>query len=425
MTPLRRALGLPTVTAYGVGTILGAGIYTVLGAAAGRVGDAVWMSFLVSALVALLTALSYAELATTYPRASAEFFYIREALETPRWPAFVVGVMMAGSAAAMAGAVALAFGGYLADLAPLAPLPSAALLLAALTLVSLWGIQESARTTVIFTLIETAGLALVVVVGVRSPEFGRAFTAPPSWSVAAGAALVFFSYLGFENIPKLAEETKDPSRNLPRAILISLGLSTVLYVLVSAAAVALLSPERLARSAAPLATAVAQESPGLGGALAGFALFATANTALAGIMAGSRMVYGIAKEGELPRALAAVLPRRSTPWVATILIGAVAAVHLPLRDVAWIASVSSFASLVAFAGVNGALMLLRWRDPARRAPFRVPFTAGRVALLPAAGLVASLALLTQLELRAIATGVALLLGTIVLYFVLRFVRGRR
>src|SRR5688572_23616156 len=418
-TPLKRALGLPVLTAYGLGTILGAGIYTVLGAAAGRVGEAVWMSFLASAVVALITALSYAEFATTHPQAAAEYVYLREGFRRWRWPAFLVGVMMAGAAAATAAAVALAFGGYLREFIQAPVLASAVILLGILTAVSLWGIRESGRATVIFTLVEAAGLVLVVAVGWSAEGFGEALSVKPSWSVAGGASLVFFSYLGFESISKLAEETKDPARNLPRAILISLGLATVAYVLVAIAAVALLPPARLAQSEAPLAEAVGRHDPRFAGALAGFALFATANTALASIIAGSRMLYGIAKEGALPRAFAAVLPKRSTPWIATLIVGAVAAAHLPLKNVAWIASVSSFASLIAFAGLNGALLLVRWRNPSRRAPFRVPFTAGRIAVLPALGLVSSLALVSQLELRAILSGAVLLLGTLGVYGVMR------
>jgi APA family basic amino acid/polyamine antiporter len=415
MSPLKRTLGLPALTLYGLGTILGAGIYSVLGAAAGRVGEGVWLSFVISALVALVTALSYAELATTYPRAGAEYFYLRRSLPRWRWASFGAGMMMAASAAATAGTVAIAFGGYLGTFLDLPEILASAALLVLLSAIALRGIRESTGVTALFTLIEAAGLVLVIAVGWSAEGFGEALLAKPTLAVLGGASLVFFSFLGFENIANLAEEAKDPGRNLPRAILVSLLLATTLYVLVALALVALLSPAAAARSHAPLAAAVAEGAPRLAGVLGGVALFATANTALAALLAGSRILYGISSGGDLPGPLQAILPKRKTPWLATLVIAGVAAGLLPLGRVDLVASMSSFASLVAFSGVNTALLVLRYRDPDRRRPFRVPFTVGRIAVLPLLGLVSNAILITQLERTAVIGGTVTLAVLLSLY----------
>jgi APA family basic amino acid/polyamine antiporter len=416
MPELKRVLGLPSLTFYGLGTILGAGIYSVLGAAAGTSGAGMWLGFAISAAVALLTALSYAELSTAYPEAGAEYVYLGKAL--PRWkaPAFATGILMASSGAATAATVSLAFAGYVGDLVPLPALATAAILLVAITGVAIVGIRESAGMAMAFTLIEAAGLVGVVVLGATRDGFGAALAEVPApGPLLAGASLVFFSYLGFENIVNLAEEAKEPARTLPRAILISLGVSTALYVLVALAAVALLPADQLARSDAPLADAVAQVSPQLAGALRGIALFATANTALASLLSGSRLLYGMARGGDLPRPLAAVLPARKTPWLATLVVAGVAAGLLPLGEVAIVASVSSFASLLAFAAVNVALLVLRYRDPGLERPFRVPLSIGRFPVLPALGAAAALALVSQLAGTALIAGLGLVAVALVLY----------
>ena len=230
---LKRALGLPSLTFYGVGIILGAGIYSVLGAAAGRAGSALWISFAISSVVALLTAFSYAELATMYPRAGAEFTYLRNAL--PRWPglSLVTGLLVALSGAATAATVAIAFAGYLQTFLDVPPALVAWGLVAAATALNVVGVKESGWVNAAFTLLEAGGLVLFIVLGAGSERFGAALSAAPAFGVVSGAALVFFSFLGFENIANLAEEAKEPKRDLPRAIFLSLGIATTLYILVA------------------------------------------------------------------------------------------------------------------------------------------------------------------------------------------------
>lgn len=402
--PLDRALGLGGLTFYGLGIILGAGIYSVLGAAAGPAGAALWLSFTISGLIALPTALAYAELSTMYPQAGAEFTYLLRAL--PRWPSvgLVTGLLVALSGAATCGTVAIAFAGYLRLFVEVPAMMVAWALIIASAGLNIIGVKQSGWVNVAFTLLEAGGLVLFIVVGATTDGFGEAFMTAPSFGVLSGAALVFFSFLGFENIANLAEEAKQPERDLPRAILLSLGISITLYVLVALAAVALMAPEQLAQTQAPLADAARQGSSKVAGALGGIALFATANTALVSMLVASRVLFGIAREGQIPKPLAAILPRRKTPWLAILAVAVVGAALVPLGNVGVVASLSSFASLLAFAWVNVALIVLRYREPDANRPFRIPGAIGKFPLLPAFGAAATLGIATQLDRTALLGG---------------------
>jgi APA family basic amino acid/polyamine antiporter len=180
--------------------------------------------------------------------------------------------------------------------------------------------------------------------------------------------------------------------------------ATLLYTMVALAIVTLAEPEALADSKAPLTHAVQRVAPGLSSVLGGVALFATANTALASIMSGSRVLYGMAEEQQLSRAVGAVLKRRRTPWVATLIVSAVAAALLPLGEIRAVASVSSFAALIAFILVNGALIVLRRTRPDLKRPFRVPWSFGSTPVLPVVAALAAALLLSRLPPQALAIG---------------------
>jgi amino acid transporter len=348
-----------------------------------------------------------------HPQASAEFAYLRVAF--PRLPsvALVTGLLVALSGAATAATVAIAFAAYFQAflMLPSALVAVAVLLVAAA--VNMVGVKESGWVNIAFTLLEMAGLVLFVILGFVSGKPGAALSEAPTWGVFPAAALVFFAFLGFENIANLAEEAKKPKRDLPRAILTSLGLATLLYVLVAIAAVALLEPSELAKTEAPLADAARAHSSTVAGLLGGIALFATANTALVSLLGASRVVFGIARERELPQSLAALLPRRDTPWAAIVAITGVALALVPFGKVGVVASMSSFAALLAFALVNLALIVLRYRDPDAERPFRVPGTVCGFPVLPALGVATTLIVATQLERNAlVGGGVGVVLFTI-------------
>lgn len=419
-------LGLPGLVFSGLGMILGAGIYSVIGKASGIAAEDIWLAFLVSAFIALPTALSYAELATTWPRAGAEFVYVRAAFKKSTLLPFVTGALVACSGAATAATVSIAFGSYLSQWVAVPVIPIAAALVVVLTAINLIGVRESSALNVVFTIIEASGLVLVIGVAV----FARGVPMPaepsaPLPAIGAAAALAFFSFLGFENIANLAEEAKHPARDIPRAILVSLVGATVLYVLVALSATALAGAEGLAGSDSPLASAVGSVSPVAARVLSGVALFATANTALVSILVGARLLFGMASQGGvLPRAIGKVSGRK-VPWLATLIVGAVALALIPFGDVGTVASVSSFASLVAFAVVNVLVVVLRVKEPAKPRPFQVPLAIGRIPLLPIFGALASLALLTQLELKALLAGLVVTAALVAIWAIRRGVSAVR
>jgi amino acid transporter len=411
---LRRSLGLAGLTFYGVGVILGAGIYSILGEAAGIAGEALWWSFLLASLAALLTGLSYAELATMFPQAGAEYVYLRAAWPRASWLPGTLGWVLLGSGIATAATVALAFAGYASRLVPFPRWAIAAALIVAVLGLNVVGVREASWANIVFTLIEAAGLIALIAIGARDPEFGSVFATPPHAGVLGGAALIFFAYLGFEEIANLAEEARQPGRDLPRAILIGVAVSTALYVLTAAASVALLEPARLAASPSPLAEAMRAGAPQLADALGSVALFATANTALIAMMAASRLLFAMARGGDAPPPLARTLPRLRTPGVALLLVACAALVCLPLGSVALVGSVASLLALLAFAAVNAALVRLRFTQPEAARPFRVPLAIGRVPVPAAIGLLITLLLLTRFPAWASAVaGLALVLAGLV------------
>jgi len=354
---LKPVLGPVQLIFYSVGVIVGAGVYSVLGAAAGLAQYSLWISFLVGAGVALLTAISYAEMATSFPAAGAEYVYVRRAWPKADWLAFGVGAIVLIGGAATAATVAMAFGGYLRAFVDL-PAPIAALLLlAGCTAFNIWGLRESSWVNILFTSIEVAGLLLVIVAAMKSDAQVPIAVAAVESSIMAAAALLFFVYLGFEEIANLAEEVRNPGRDIPIALFVSLAITTLLYVAVSFAVLSLAPPAELAASDAPLAAAVQKAWPGASNMLSAIALFATANTVLITVIATSRVAFSMARDKEISSVFARLLPVRQTPWLAAILTFTMAAVLVPIGSVKILAELSSFAALIAFFAVNVVLIV--------------------------------------------------------------------
>ncbi|HEY1100687.1 MAG TPA: APC family permease, partial [Myxococcota bacterium] len=426
---LQRVLGTPGLTFYGVGLILGAGIYSVIGAAGAAAGPWLWISFVAAAIVALLTALSYAELSTMYPRAAAETVYVEAAFPQRRTLSTATGLLVALSGIATASTVSLSFAGYLGALfgfeaGTLLRIGVAALVLVATTAVVVVGMRESTWLNIVFTLIEASGLVLVVgvcVYGLVVDDGAAANVAAPvhvgsmGLGIAHAASLVFFSFLGFENIVNLAEEAKSPTKQVPRAILLSLAIATVLYVVVAVVVTQTLSAQQLGSSDSPLADAVAVTSPGAARALAAIALFATANTALVSLLVTSRLLWGMARDGRLPTAASALTTKGQTPWVTALACLVVGVLLLPLGGVDAVAGFSSLAALLAFIVVNVTMIRLRFKEPDAERTFRVPISIARVPVLPVTGVVASAALLLALPTPTLAVGGAVVVvGAVVL-----------
>ncbi len=424
---LHRTLNLPQLAFYGVGTMVGAGIYSVIGTAAGEAGSNLWISFIFAGIAAFLTVLSYAELASMFQKTGAEYQFLMHAF--PRRPlfSFMAGYLIALNAAATSATVALAFAGYLNFFVSVPTLLTAFLLLAACTAVNIAGIRESTWVSIGLICIEVAGLVIMIWSGFESGGMGKSLEASAGWDHAGGiftaTALIFFIYIGFEDVANLSEETIEPAKTVPRALIVSVIITSILYVLVSFSVIAISDPLALARSRSPLSDAAGAISPWRGKALAVAALFATASTALISLIAISRMLFGMAREGDMPKPLSRTWASRKTPWVAALVLFAFACLLLPLGEVKIVASVSSFGVLLVFASVHAAMIALRYVKPNMERPFRVPFSIGRLPVLPPIGIVVILSLLTQFEpIVYLVGGAAIALGLAV-YFVQRRLKG--
>ncbi len=396
MPSLSRELGLFEVTVYGVGLILGAGIYAILGEATAVAGESVPLAFLAAAVVAGLTGLSYAELASRFPKGEGDYVYVRESMGSKRL-AEVVAVLRVFVGAVSAAAVALAFSGYLTAFTDVPPALAALALVALASAVNFWGIELSAKLNVLFTAAEVGGLALVIWLGRNTWGSVAVLDAPFGGSgVVAATFLVFFAYLGFGSIVNVAEETRDATRTVPRAILLSIATTTVLYVLVAFSAVGLVDWRALGASASPLALVAEAGGGAVAGSVVGaIALTSTANTVLILLVSTSRLLYGVSKSEyrSFPTMFSRIHAGRRTPYLAVALVGGLTVPFVLLGDLGQVAALANAALLVVFVVVNAALLKLRFDHPGDRAGFTAPLTVGRLSVTALAGLVTTVALL--------------------------------
>jgi len=358
--PLKRSLGLGLLTLYGLGTTIGAGIYVLVGTVAGAAGALAPWSFAVAALLAGLAAACFAQLARRHPKSAGEAHYVLVAFRR-HWLSLAVGGLVLLTAIASAATIARGAAGYLGLYVPL---PDWALLAATVGLLAAlcaWGIEESARFAGAITLVEVGGLVLVIGAGLflSGGEAEASALLPSGFDdlppILAGTLIAFFAFVGFEHMVNVAEEVQAPERVLPRAILLTLVVTTVLYVVLALVAVTAVDPAVLASSAAPLAT-IWTEAGGPPWLLAAIGTFATLNGLLAMLILGSRVLYGLAQQGSLPRIIGRVHARRRTPVLATALVAALVLGAALLLPIGRLAEISSLVTLLVFAAVAAALL---------------------------------------------------------------------
>lgn len=409
-----RVLGLSHVTASGVGVIIGAGIYILIGPAAERAGSLVWASMLVSALVCVFTALSYMELTSMFPRAGSEHEFARQVF--PAWVAFTTGWAMSVALVVAAAAVSLGFARYLSEFIDVNEQLGAVLLLGAVWAIASTGMQHARWLIIVLSTVQVGGLLLVVVLGSGSVGDVNLLEGNGATGVLSGAAIIFFAYIGFDEVITLAEETHDPSRTVPRALFLALGISTLIYVLVAVVAVSVLGPDELAISEQPL-TAVMEAS--IGGVavdlVGGIALATTANTTLLAATAASRMIYSMANTGQLhPRF--AVVHQGHAPRAAVnvVMIGAMGLALV--GGIELLAEASNALVYVMFLVVNVVVIILRRRRPAEKRPFRIPGDVGWFPVLPLVGIVATLGMATQLDMKPLLVAFGLLSAGVLVHF---------
>jgi len=420
MTSLSRHIGLFHLTMYGVGLILGAGIYVLIGEAAGFAGNALWISFILGGIVAAFAGLSYSELTALFPRAAAEYVFVKEGFRSD-FIGFIVGWLTILTSIIVAATVALGFGGYMKELTNIPILFSALAILGILSFVNFIGIKESAWANTIFAIITIMGLGIIIVIGFSSPMETEIdyFENPLGFSgIILAFVLVFFAFIGFEDMANVAEEVKKPRKTIPRAIMLSVLITTIIYIFVSFASIRIVGWEQLAESSAPLAF-VAEQRLGNQGhfVLSIIALFATASTILITLVAGARIFYGMARDGSLPSKLALIHHKTKTPWLAVILIFATAIGFSFIGDIVIVANIVVFAVVVTFAMINLSVILLRYTKPDLERPYRVPVNVGKFPILPLFGLGATIYMGFQFELEIVLAGLGILASGVVFYFI--------
>ncbi len=388
---LRRALTTPLLTLYGLGVTVGAGIYVLVGATADIAGPFAAFSFVVAALVVSLTALSYAELATRFPVSAGEAAYVEAGFQK-RWMAVFVGLAVAASGIISASAVAIGAASYLHALTGFAiPVLTVSVVLI-MGLIALWGITESVFVAAVITIVEIAGLLFVMGWGmsVHDPQgYGISSMLPPleldAWrGIFAASLLAFFAFVGFEDMANVAEEVKDPVRTIPKAILLTLVLATVLYLGTSMTVLLVVPINVLSTSAAPLALVFSNAPEVIKQGFSAVAILATVNGVLIQMIMASRVIYGLADRDHLPKVLAVVPKATQTPVVATLLVVAIIVLLTQSIPIGTLAERTSQIVLGVFVLVNVSLILLKMKPDEAAKHFRVPLAVPILGVITSA-----------------------------------------
>jgi len=359
VTALQPKLGLFSATAIGVGTIIGAGIYVVIGISTGLAGPAIIISILIAAAVSLLTALSFSELVAWLPKEGGVYEFARELLSP--YMGFITGWMWLLSNVFTGAAVALGFAAYFGQIAGGIPTSLlAALTCIAFTVLNYVGIKRSASVNSLLVVAKLAILAFFVGFGfffIHTSDFVPFL--PSTSGVLYASVFIFFAFGGFARVAVIAEEVKDPRRTIPKAILLSLLISSIFYVLVGLVAVGLVGPGALSGSSSPLATAI--DSTGFSAAVylvSVGGLLATASVLLTSVLGVSRVAYAMARRGDLPRSMAKLHPVFSTPHYSVVMSGTVMIVLVLFLNLKNVVAISTITMLFYYGVANAAALKL-------------------------------------------------------------------
>jgi basic amino acid/polyamine antiporter, APA family len=383
---LKRGIGPLLLLFFVLGDIVGAGIYALVGEVGALVGGAIWTAFLCAFVLAIFTAASYAELVTKYPRAGGSATYVNNAFRRP-FVSFMVAFAVMASGITSACTLTLAFSGdYLAQFISVPIVGAALVFMVLINLINFYGISESVRINVVLTTVEIFGLLLIILIGVAAifagtGDPGRAFEFKEGTSVLTallgGTVLAFYALIGFDDSVNVAEETRHPSRNYPRAIFGALLLAGVIYLLVTFTASMVVPTGALAESSGPLLEVVDRGPISIPTKLfAAIALLAVSNGALINMIMASRIVYGMGDQGVIPTGFSRVHPGRRTPWVSILFTTTIALLLLIAIGgnddaLSTLGSTTVVLLLIAFVMVNISVLVLR-RDEVGHEHFRTP-----------------------------------------------------
>lgn len=422
-TRLRRAVTGPLLFAFILGDVLGAGIYALMGVLSEKVGGMLWAPLLLALALALLTAGSYAELVTKYPRAGGAAVFAERAFRSPL-VSFLVGFSMLAAGVTSAAGLSIAFAGdYFRTFIDLPTIPVAIVFLAIVAALNARGVRESLGANLVMTAIELSGLVIVVAVvavfvGGGGGDLSHVTETPQGTNVAiallSGAVIAYYSFVGFETSANMIEEVQNPTLTYPRALFGALLTAGAVYLLVGLASSVAVAPDVLQESSGPLLRVVEASGVNVPSWLFSLiALIAVANGALLTMIMVSRLTYGMAEQGLLPVVLSRVLPRRKTPWVA-ILVTTLMAMGLTLiGDLATLAETVVLLLLFVFLSANISVLVLR-RDRVEHEHFRV------LTFVPYLGIASCVLLLTQQRPIVWLFGGLLLAVGVLLFFIARW-----
>lgn len=388
---LIRRLSLPLLVFYGIGTILGAGIYVLVGKVAGEAGFYTPIAFMLASLLAAFSAFSYAELAARFPRSAGEAIYIEEGFGIKRL-SVLVGLMIVTVGVISVAALAHGFAGYLNVFFDFPEPIIVICLVLFIGSVCAWGIGQSIMIASIMTIVEIIGLLIILYVGrdafslvpVKLPEMIPPLNTSVWAGIFMGSFVAFYAYLGFEDIVNVAEEAIKPRVNIPLAIIISLIITTIFYILISIVAVLLVSPYELSSSSAPLAmiyTLTTGQSPVV---ITIISLISVVNGALVQVIMASRVLYGMSRKKWLPEKIGEINPVTHTPLIATALISIMIIFFALVFPLLSLAKITSFITLLIFMLINFALLKIKFSKKYHDGfcvPLWVPLIGGMSTLL--------------------------------------------
>lgn len=429
---LKRTVGITQLALYALGSMLGSGIYGLIGKAAGLVGNAVWLSFLVALVAALMTALSYASLGSRYPRAGGAAYVTQRAFRNPLL-SFLVGLGLVCSGLSSVATQSKVFAANMLTLIYGQAAPEGDMLLAFVALgfililagIVFRGIQESMWANVVCTIIEASGLLIVIGAGMSYWGSVDLFEIPQEkadssllYLVMLGSVLTFFAFIGFEDTINVAEECKNPQVTIPVALMLATAAAAVLYIAVAITAVSVVPWQELSHAPAPLGAVMTRAAPNFPSwVLVGITLFAVANTALVNYVTASRLIYGMSRQNLLPDVLGRIHAGRQTPHIAIL---ALLLVLVPLAlagSITELASATVLLLLFVFTVVNAALAVLKLRPGEPKGAFELPLAVPVTGAVVCAILIVFRVATGNWEAPAIA-GV-LLAGIVVIYAWLR------
>jgi len=429
---IQRKISLFEAVVYGLGVIIGAGIYALIGEAAGIAGNTMWLSFIIAAVVAAFTAMSYCELSSILSKNAAEYHYVKHAFNSDLL-GFLTGWITLVVLVVSAAAVSIGFAGYFASLFGTPAMLSALGIIAVLGAVNFFGIKLSAEINAVLTIVAICGLLLIIALGV--PYFGSVdyfasaaeaknfadFINP----IAIAASLIFFAYVGFENIAHISEETIDAKRIVPKAIQLSLTISAILYVLVAISAVSVVGWQALSESKTPLALVAGTVFGGNAYIIMSFiALFATSSTVLVILVSASRILSGIARDHSLPAFLSRAHPKTRAPYIAILLTTVGAMLFATMGSLKDVVFVTDFGIFIIFFAVNWSVIAMRFTQPNARRVFRLSVNIGKFPVAAVFGAGFSLFMLSRVSTKAVMTGLPIFGIGAVLYLISYFTRKK-